>query len=264
MSGRGRAGAAVVVAVLAAVAAAGVWLHRASAPPPTTPDDRPDYLRATYSPLHFRPAIESAQDDQCLSCHKEVLEDRVRERSPSGRSPEAALADYQKLSTYRGDQETFHRRHLVTSLSRRLMNLRCNTCHLGHDPRDEAQGSSATQPPEDAAYTLRKQVNVETVCLKCHGQMNWRLMRLPAPWPKARAEKPNGCFECHDKTRTVRHQVPYLDADAIEIAGRENSDACYGCHGGRAWYRISYAYTRHAWPDMPERIPEWAKDRRTE
>jgi hypothetical protein len=223
-----------------------------------------DYLRASYSPLHFRPAAETARDEDCLACHKEILEDRVLDKTPSGRASETALADYQRLSTYAGEQETFHRRHLTMPLARKLMNLRCNTCHQGHDPRDEAQGSSASQPANDPGFTLRKQVNVETVCLKCHGQMNWRVMKLNAPWPKVREEKPNGCFDCHDKTRTVRHDVPYLDAAAIETAGRENSDVCHGCHGGRAWYPLTYPYTRHPWPGMPSRTPEWAKERPTQ
>jgi hypothetical protein len=245
----------VVAVVIAIVAASG----------PAPVQEKPaDYLRASYSPLHFHPAAESARDNECLACHKEILEDRVRDKSPSGRAAETTLADYQRLSTYGGSQETFHRRHLVMPLAKKLMNLRCNTCHLGHDPRDEAQGSSASQPASDAAFTLRKQVNVETVCLKCHGQMNWRVMKLDAPWPKVRDEKPKGCFDCHDKTRTDRHNVPYLDAAAIETAGSENSDVCYGCHGGRAWYRISYPYTRHAWPGMPEKTPEWAKERPTQ
>jgi hypothetical protein len=254
---------AAAVGSIVVITAALLWLWQPSHPT-AHQEASIDYLRASYSPLHFRPAAETARDDECLACHREVLDDRVRDRTPSGRAADATLADYQQLSTYGGGQDTFHRRHMVTPLSRKLMNLRCNSCHLGHDPRDEAQGSSASQPVSDTDFTLRKQVNVEAVCLKCHGQMNWRLMKLPAPWPKVREEKPNGCFDCHDKTRTIRHQVPYLDADAIEAAGRENSDVCYGCHGGRAWYRLSYAYTRHAWPGMPSRTPEWAKNRKTE
>lgn len=47
----------------------------------------------------------------------------------------------------------------------------------------------------------------------------------------------------------------------IEAAGQKDSSVCHGCHGGRAWYRLSYPYPRHPWPDMPEKTPEWAKDR---
>ena len=115
-------------------------------------------MRATYSPLHFKPAIESASDDQCLACHKEVLEDKPRVASPAGIKAADGLAWYQRTSTYSGDQDTFHRRHLTTPLAKKLMNLKCNTCHQGHDPREEAPGSSATAAPQsDNAFTLRKQ-----------------------------------------------------------------------------------------------------------
>ena len=97
-------------------------------------------------------------------------------RLPASRLTDS-LAWYQQVSTYSGEQDTFHRRHLVTPLAKQLMNLKCNTCHEGHDPREEAPGSSATAAPQDdAGFTLRKQVNPETSCLKCHGQMNWPVM----------------------------------------------------------------------------------------
>ncbi len=51
---------------------------------------------------------------------------------------------------------------------------------------------------------------------------------------------------------------------AIEARAKKgSSDLCYGCHGGRAWYRISYPYPRHPWKDMPEEMPDWAKTRPT-
>jgi hypothetical protein len=233
---------------------------------PAVPMAQPpaDYLRAVYNPLHFRPAAELASDAECLACHREVLEDRPLAKSPAGLPAQESLAWYQQLSTYAGEQETFHRRHLVTPLAKQLMNLHCNTCHQGHDPREEAQGSSATGPgPDDNAFTLRKQVNPETVCLKCHGQMNFSVMGLKGPWPQVAAENPKGCYTCHDKTRTNRHNVSYLNTEAIEAAGKENAEVCYGCHGGRAWYRIAYPYPRHPWPNMPTAIPDWAKDRPT-
>lgn len=223
-----------------------------------------DLLRATYDPIHFQPAIASATDAQCLACHKEVLEDRVRETSPAGLKASASKAWYQQLSTYQGEQETFHRRHLVTPLARELMNLSCNTCHQGHDPREEAPGSSATAAPQASAdFTLRKQVNVETTCLKCHGQMNSAVMGLPAAWPASKEMFGNSCLTCHAAIRTNRHQVSYLKAAAIEAAGASNADTCYGCHGGRAWYRLNYPYPRHAWDGMPTEVPDWAKDRPT-
>ena len=223
-----------------------------------------DLLRATYDPIHFQPAIASATDAQCLACHKEVLEDRVRETSPAGLKASASKAWYQQLSSYQGEQETFHRRHLVTPLARELMNLSCNTCHQGHDPREEAPGSSATAASQASAdFTLRKQVNVETTCLKCHGQMNSAVMGLPAAWPASKEMFGNSCLTCHAAIRTNRHQVSYLKAAAIEAAGASSADTCYGCHGGRAWYRLNYPYPRHAWDGMPTEVPDWARDRPT-
>ncbi|HTY03621.1 MAG TPA: hypothetical protein VMC81_07810 [Rhodocyclaceae bacterium] len=253
-------GAAAVVAVVALLLSVG--LDRLSTPlaPPA-----PDHLRASFDPLHFKPAALTATDGQCLACHREVIEDRVLERSPSGLTAAAVRAPYQRLSTYAGDQETFHRRHLVTPLAKQLMNLHCSTCHQGLDPRDEAPGTSATAPAqEDAGFVLRKQVNPERTCLKCHGQMNVAVMGLGGPWPEVAGEQARGCFTCHDKKRTNRHNVDYLNANAIEAAGAANADVCYGCHGGRAWYRMIYPYTRHPWPGMPKKTPEWAKGRPTE
>ncbi|MFN4149232.1 MAG: hypothetical protein ACK4E4_06760, partial [Rhodocyclaceae bacterium] len=216
-------------------------------------------------------AIDTATDDQCLACHKEILEDRVRDASPAGIKAANAKAWYQRLATYEGDQETFHRRHLVTPLAKKLMNLKCNTCHEGHDPREEAPGSSASQPQETTAFTLRKQVNPETTCLKCHGQMPAKeIMGLPGPWPEVKETFQNDCLTCHAAFRTNRHQVNYLNAEAIEEAAKAGQatktggDVCYGCHGGRAWYRIAYPYPRHPWPGMAPEVPDWAKNRPTQ
>lgn len=230
-----------------------------------------DLLRATYSPLHFKPAIDTASDEQCLACHKEVLEDRVRSTSPAGVVAADSLAWYQLVSTYSGEQETFHRRHLVTPMAKKLMNLKCNTCHQGHDPREEAQGSSATAAPQsDASFTLRKQVNPETICLRCHGQLpSEEIMGVAGPWHEAKDLFWNDCLPCHATTRTHRHHVNYLNASAIEaaaLAGKSDKtggDGCYGCHGGRAWYRIAYPYPRNPWPEMPDGTPDWAKSRPT-
>lgn len=224
-----------------------------------------DYLRATYSPLHFQPAIAKATDAQCLACHQEVLSDRVREKSPAGARSADMQAWYQQVTTYNGVQETFHRRHLVTPLARELMDLRCTTCHQGQDAREEAQGSSATGPTQsDDGFTLRKQVNAETTCLKCHGQMPWQLMNLPGPWDEVRQMFGNSCYaNCHENIRTVRHRVNYLKTDAIEAAGQRDAEVCHGCHGGRAWYATAYPYPRHPWPGMASTVPEWAKERPT-
>lgn len=225
----------------------------------------PDYLRQVYSPLHFKPAIDTAKDSDCLACHKEILEDKVRPLSPAGLSATKAKAWYQQLSTYQGEQDTFHRRHLVTPMAQQFMQLSCNTCHQGHDPREEAPGASATSPGQkDAAFTLRKQVNPETTCLKCHGQMNWSVMGLPSAWPESKAIFQNDCLTCHAAIRTKRHAVTYLKPEAIEAAAKGNGDVCFGCHGGRSWYRINYPYPRHAWEGMAPEVPDWAKGRPTE
>lgn len=218
-----------------------------------------DYMRAVYDPMHFKPAIDSASDKQCLACHAEVLAPSVRDTAPAGVAARDVKAWYQQTSTYQGEQDTFHRRHIETPMARQLMNLSCNTCHQGHDPREEAPGSSATSGGQD--HTLRKQVNPETTCLKCHGQMNWQVMGLPEPWPKSGKVFQDNCLLCHAAIRTTRHQVAYLKADAIEEAAKKDPQTCYGCHGGRAWYRISYPYPRHPWPGMGESIPDWAKER---
>ena len=264
----------LILALVAVVAAAGGAIgwnisRTASAPEhqvaQTASGPSNDYLRATSDPIHFKPAIEKATDAQCLACHREVLEDKVREASPAGVKAANSKAWYQQLSTYAGEQDTFHRRHLVTPMAKELMNLSCNTCHQGHDPRDEAPGTSATGAPQSTKdFTLRKQVNVETTCLKCHGQMPVQLMGLPSPWPESKEMFGNSCQTCHAAIRTTRHQVNYLKPAAIEAAGSKNADVCYGCHGGRAWYRISYPYPRHAWEGMAPDVPDWAKDRPTE
>lgn len=235
-----------------------------------TPDERAGkLLRATYSPMHFRPAIESASDEQCLACHAEVLADTVRQVSPAGVRASQVRAWYQQTPVYSGEQETFHRRHLVTPLARQVMNLRCNTCHQGHDPREEAPGSSATAAPQaDAGFALRKQVDPESICLRCHGQAPAaEIMGLPGPWESVRDTFQNDCLLCHAAIRTVRHKVSYLNADAIERAATDAratktaADVCFGCHGGRAWYRVSYPYARNPWPGMSPEPPAWARGR---
>ena len=241
------------------------------------PMDPSLYEPARWHPIHFRPEIESATNEQCLACHSDVLTRKVRETSPAGVKASESLAWYQTLDTYAGDQLRFHQRHMTSPFATQVMDLKCNFCHQGHDPREESPGSSATTPgTETDAFTLRKVVNPSQRCLLCHGKFSYEIMALEGPWPKVRGdledpetpELRNGCLTCHSKEggfRTVRHQVSYLKADAIERLAQEgSSDVCYGCHGGRSWYRISYPYPRHPWPDMDPDVPEWAKDRPTE
>ena len=236
-----------------------------------------DYERAIWDPIHFKPAIDRASDAECLVCHKEILERQVLPRSPAGLSSQDALAWYQTLDTYRGEQLTFHQRHITSEYARKVMKLQCNFCHQGNDPREESphvtvEAKDMTSNNGGPPFTLRKMVNPSETCLRCHGAMPdpEEIMMLPGPWPEARLdledeETPNGCLTCHGETfRTVRHQVTYLDAKGIEEAAKTSSDVCYGCHGGRQWYRTSYPYPRHPWPDMDPETPEWAKGRPTQ
>lgn len=237
-----------------------------------------DYHDARWDPIHFKPAIDFAKNEACLVCHKEIVNDTPRDASPAGVKTGDTLAWYQTLGTYSGSQSTFHWRHLKSSFAKSTMNLDCNFCHQGADPREKsphvtavnADGSNATAWRGDApAFTLRKTVNPSETCLRCHGSYPAENMGLSGAWHELREsleneETPNGCLTCHaDQFRTVRHQVNYLKADAIEKAAKTDSDVCYGCHGGRQWYRISYPYARHSWPGMTDEVPDWAKDRPT-
>lgn len=229
-----------------------------------------DYDRARWHPLHFSPQIEKASDAQCLACHGEIASRNVRTASPAGVKANDVEAWYQTLDTYKGEQATFHQRHMSTPMAKQLMNLSCSFCHKGNDPREEASGSSATTTlSQTGPHDLRKMVVTTDTCLRCHGTFPAENMGLDGKWSDLReglesAETPNGCLTCHaEQFRTVRHQVTYLKADAIEAAAKAgSSDVCYGCHGGRKWYRTSYPYPRHAWPGMDtSSVPDWAKDR---
>lgn len=218
------------------------------------------YDEARWHPLHFKPASESATDEQCLACHAEVLEKSVRQETLAGITASEALAWYQALDTYQGEQETFHRRHLVTDYANEVMDLKCNTCHQGNDPREETAMSHAGGDP---TLTQRKHVD-PNLCLLCHGQFPYQSMGVPGPWLEYGHAFQNNCLLCHVTFRTNRHNVNYLKPEAIEALAKEKEDVCFGCHGGRAWYRVSYPYPRHAWPTMATVVPEWAKDRPTE
>jgi hypothetical protein len=181
------------------------------------------------------------------------------------------LAWYQTLDTYTGEQETLHRRHLVTPYGKEVMSLSCNFCHRGQDPRENAPGSSATTPAvgSDAGFTIRKNIDPSHTCLRCHGKFPYAIMGLPGPWSEVRetletGDVKNGCLVCHaEMFRTNRHKVTYLHAEKIEELVKDSSDVCFGCHGGRAWYEISYPYPRNPWPDMPSEVPDWAVHRPT-
>ncbi len=204
-----------------------------------------DYHRARWDKLHFKPAISQATNAQCLACHQEILKRKPLEQSPAGVKASEAKAWYETLDTYTGPQETFHRRHLVTDYAKSVMDLKCTTCHEGNDPRDETSGTSATT---QAGLTMRKMVD-PYVCALCHGQYNAKKMGVPGPWLEKSAMFGDSCLTCHAGIKTERHKgVSFLKAKAIEAAGKKDSDVCYGCHGGRAWYRIPFPYADKHWP----------------
>ncbi|MFV0382704.1 c-type cytochrome [Paracoccus sp. (in: a-proteobacteria)] len=244
-----------------------------------------DYERARHHPIHYPPLVDQASDQECLACHQEILDHQVRAESPAGVKANEALAWYQTLDTYVPQdgtgQSDFHWRHISSPLAQQTMNLQCNFCHRGNDLREESPDLMPLRAAFDAnatdpEFTLRKMVNPSDTCLRCHGAMPdpVEIMALAGPWPEMRAdmedqtdEDPtvaNGCLSCHQELyRTNRHNVTYLKAAGIEDLAQAGSDTCYGCHGGRAWYRISFPYPRHPWPDMDPEVPEWAADRPT-
>lgn len=237
-----------------------------------------DYQRGAWDPIHFKPAINHASNEACLVCHSEITKATPREASPAGVKAGEALAWYQTLDTYAGKQESFHWRHLQSPFAKETMNLQCNFCHQGNDPREKSPHVTAVRSDGAAnsswrgdapAFTLRKSVNPNETCLRCHGAFPAENMGLSDPWPATRegletSETPNGCLSCHaEQFRTNRHQTTYLKAANIEKLARKSSDVCYGCHGGRQWYRTSYAYPRHPWPGMSD-TPDWAKERPTQ
>ena len=234
-----------------------------------------DHQRAQYHPIHFPPAIEQASSAECLTCHQEILANNVRQASPAGVTAAESMAWYQTLDTYAQGQSDFHWRHIASDYAQQVMKLECTFCHKGNDPREETPdmmpGRAAFSAEASPEFTLRKMVNPSETCLLCHGAYPAANMGLEGSWHDLRvdmetAEAPNGCLSCRAETfRTNRHQVNYLNAATIEdIARNGTSDSCFGCHGGRQWYRISYPYARTPWPGMDtETVPDWAVDRPT-
>lgn len=232
-----------------------------------------DYEIARYHPIHFQPAIATSNKADCLTCHQEVMSTKPRVESPAGVKADGVLAWYQTLDSYEGKQETFHWRHIESPLAKQVMKLECTFCHQGSDPREQSPlftvpAAQMTSNNGQVPFTNRKRVNPSETCLRCHGSYPYEVMGLSGPWHEQRADlepegTPNGCLTCHANIRTERHNVTYLNKDGIEKAAEESSDVCYGCHGGRAWYRISYPYPRTPWPDMEKDVPDWAKARPT-
>lgn len=235
-----------------------------------------DYEAARFHPIHFPPQVATASNAECLTCHQEIAERPIRTASIAGLPAADSLAWYQTLDTYAQPQADFHWRHLESDFAKEVMNLDCVFCHKGNDPREESPdmmpGRAAFSAAATPEFTNRKMVNPSETCLMCHGRFPAEVMGLEGHWSDLSAdmetpEAPNGCLSCHaEGFRTNRHAVRYLKAANIEdLARAGTSDTCYGCHGGRAWYRISYPYPRHSWPLMDaETIPDWALDRPTE
>lgn len=204
-----------------------------------------EYAKARWAPIHFAPLINEAKDEQCLQCHQNILDDEPRGSSPAGLGMEETLAWYQMLGTYQGEQDTFHRRHLQSEYASQVMDFKCNTCHQGNDPREEVAGSSTTTQLD---LTMRKQVD-PYVCVMCHGQNNFQKMGLPQPWPESSSIFGESCLTCHVAIKTERHQgIEFLNVDKIEELAAADSDVCYGCHGGRAWYATWFPYSEKKWP----------------
>ena len=216
-----------------------------------------NYDQARWDKIHFKPAITEATNKQCLRCHQEVLEREPLEKSPAGLKASNTLAWYQTLNTYSGEQKSFHQRHLTSDYATKVMDLHCNTCHQGNDPRDETSGTSKDAQTD---LTMRKMVD-PYVCVMCHGQFNAQKMGIPGSWYESSQLFADNCLTCHAAIKIERHkQVSFLKAEAIEAAGKEDSDVCFGCHGGRAWYNISFPYSTTSWPGWRD-APRGVKSR---
>ena len=227
---------------------------------PVGADTDKSHIKARWDPIHFKPAIETASNEECLACHQEIMERKPLPETLVGVKAEDTLAWYQSVDTYEGAQETFHRRHLVSDAAQSLMDLKCNTCHQGHNSNKEVSSVSHEYYKQPA---MTKEVDPD-ICLMCHGDFDYKIMLgMAKSWEESRDVFDNDCTVCHSLFRTNAHNVNYLNKEAIEQAGVENGGACYGCHGGRSWYAIAYPYPRNAWPGMPIVVPEWAKERPT-
>ena len=208
---------------------------------------RPRLPACTLASDSLLAADRTASDDQCLACHREILTHRPRQTSPAGVSAAKALAWYQTLDTYTGEQATSTSVTCKSAYAKEVMDLKCTTCHQGNDPREEAVSPPTSQP---AAFTLRKMVNPNT-CLMCHGRMQHEIMGLPSAWPESREMFGNNCLTCHAAIRTVRHQVDYLKAEAIESRrGRVATSATAATAAARGTASASpiRATPGRAWP----------------
>lgn len=223
------------------------------------------HIKARMDALHFKPAIKTASNAQCLQCHQEILQRKPRDVTLAGVKTKNTLAWYQTVDTYQGEQDTFHRRHMRHLLAEPgaspvLMRLNCNTCHQGHNINKEVTSDVHRNYSQPA---MSKEVDPNT-CLMCHGKFDYNTMPgVVGPWSVMAASYNNDCMMCHRVFRTNAHDVNYLNKEVITQAGTANGEVCYGCHGGRSWYGIAYPYPRNTWLGMSPIIPEWAKNRPT-
>ena len=71
-------------------------------------------------------------------------------------------------------------------------------------------------------------------------------------------------IDAYDQAGPALNAIVTLNPKAIEDAGAKSGDACFGCHGGRPWYRLTYPYPRNTWQGMSTAVPDWAKNRPTQ
>jgi hypothetical protein len=75
-------------------------------------------------------------------------------------------------------------------------------------------------------FTLRKRVNPEETCLRCHGSYPFEIMGLTGPWHEQQADlepegTPNGCLTCHAAIRTEPAQRDLSEQGRDREGGRE-------------------------------------------
>lgn len=186
-------------------------------------------------------------DGRCRACHANQLDHVPRRTSPAGLDRDDARAPYQRLDTYAGEQSSFHWRHRNSPYASEVMRMQCQSCHLGRDP--DLPALQADDPRYPVA--LRKRVN-PALCVNCHGQFPDHRAAFAGNWAQARNQFDGNCLVCHQADATRRHRSPLLAREEIERRGARSGDACYGCHGGRAWYAVSARAVRGQPYDLSE------------
>jgi hypothetical protein len=189
-------------------------------------DEGGKLLRASYSPLHFKPAIDTATDAQCLACHKEVLEDKPRVASPAGVRAADSIAWYQRTSTYSGEQDSFPSPAPGDADGAGLDEPALHHLPSGPGP---ARGSAGLlgdgdapdrSPASPCASRSIRKPPASSATASFRPRRSWA---CPARGPRSRTCSRTTAWRCHAAIRTNRHQVSYLNADAIEAAAREGT-----------------------------------------